>query len=73
VQFASDTYTVNEADGTVILTVTLIGTPTGDVKVDYATSDGTATAGTDYSEAMSSALVMLTSRTKPSIAGRASS
>jgi hypothetical protein len=46
--FGSDTYTVGEADGTVTLTVYLFPAQTGGpVAVDYATADGSATAG-DY-------------------------
>ena len=40
--------TVGEADGMVTLTVTLSAISTQDVTVSYATADGTATAGTDY-------------------------
>ena len=39
---------VNEGDGTVTLTVTRTGGSDGSVAVHYATSDGTAHAGTDY-------------------------
>ncbi|WP_374562874.1 beta strand repeat-containing protein [Ideonella sp.] len=39
---------VDEAAGTVTFTVTLDRPSTGTVKVDYATADGTATAGSDY-------------------------
>jgi hypothetical protein len=51
VQFDSDTYTVNENDGTVTLTVTLSRPSTDVVTVNYATGDGTAVAGTDYTAA----------------------
>ena len=40
--------TVNESAGTATLTVTLIGNIATDLSVDYATSDGTAIAGSDY-------------------------
>ncbi len=40
--------TVNEPDGTVVLTVTLSPASSGTVTVDYATSDITADAGMDY-------------------------
>ncbi len=41
--------TVNENDGTASITVTHVGPATGGgYTVDYATSDGTATAGADY-------------------------
>jgi hypothetical protein len=51
VQFASASYTVNENAGTAILTVTLSWSATGVVTVNYATSDGTAVVGTDYTAA----------------------
>ncbi|MBX3011388.1 MAG: Ig-like domain-containing protein [Caldilineaceae bacterium] len=51
VQFASPTYSVNELAGTATITVVL-DTPSAEVvTVDYATSDGTATAGSDYTAA----------------------
>lgn len=37
-----------EGEGEIVFTVTLLGTYTSDVTVNYATSDGTATAGQDY-------------------------
>ena len=40
----------SEADGTVDFTVTLSEAGENEVTVDYATSDGTATAGSDYTE-----------------------
>lgn len=46
--FASATYTVSESAGSVTLTVTRSGGTTGAVSVNYATLDGTALAGTDY-------------------------
>jgi hypothetical protein len=39
---------VDEGDGTVVITVTLNSTSPVSVTVDYATSDGTASAGSDY-------------------------
>jgi hypothetical protein len=42
---------VNETDGTAALTVTLSGAASGVVAVNYATSDGTAVAGTNYTAA----------------------
>jgi hypothetical protein len=51
VQFASSSYTVNENAGAVVLTVTLSGSTTNTVTVNYATSDGTAVANTDYTAA----------------------
>ena len=50
--FGSDTYTVFENDGIVTITVSRNDGTTGDVTVDYATTDGTATAGADYATAM---------------------
>lgn len=41
---------VNEADGTAEVTVTMAGSATSTVTVDYSTNDGTATALGDYSE-----------------------
>jgi hypothetical protein len=48
VQLSSPTYDVNEADGTADVTVTLSHAVDADVTVDYATADGTALAGSDY-------------------------
>lgn len=48
VQFQASSYTVNEVAGTATITVVL-DTPSAQiVSVNYATSDGTATAGADY-------------------------
>jgi Calx-beta domain len=48
VQFTSPTYTVAEAGGSATITITrTLGTAAG-ATVDYATSNGTATAGADY-------------------------
>ncbi|HEX4733751.1 MAG TPA: Calx-beta domain-containing protein [Thermoleophilaceae bacterium] len=48
-QLTSTSYDVNEADGLVTITVTRSGGSLGGtVTVDYATSDGSATAGDDY-------------------------
>jgi parallel beta-helix repeat protein len=46
--FANATYAVNETDGTVTLTVTRTGDTSGPATVQFATNNGTATAGTDY-------------------------
>jgi CSLREA domain-containing protein len=51
VQFAQSSYQVNENAGTVTLTVTRSGDTSGASSVSYATSDGTATAGSDYTMA----------------------
>lgn len=48
VQFSASTYNVAEADGTVTITVTRTGGDAAGVTVQYATSNGTATAGSDY-------------------------
>lgn len=50
--FGSDTYTVFENGGVVTITVNRTEGSAGDVTVDYATADGTATAGADYETAM---------------------
>ena len=46
--FASATETVGEGDGTKTITVNISEAPGAAVSVDYATSEGTATAGSDY-------------------------
>src|SRR5262249_29543960 len=47
-QFNSSNYSVNENQGTATITVTRTGGSDGAVAVNYATSNGTATAGSDY-------------------------
>ncbi len=47
-QFSAPSYSVSETGGTVALTVTRSGSTAGAVSVAYATSNGSATAGTDY-------------------------
>lgn len=47
-QFAADAYTINEAAGSVVVEVKRLGGTTGSVAVQYATSNGTASAGSDY-------------------------
>lgn len=47
-RFDAATYTVDEDAGTAAITVVRGGGTSGAVSVDYATSDGTATAGSDY-------------------------
>jgi len=43
-------YSVNESGGMVTITIQRFGDTSGTNDVDYATSDGTATAGTDYTD-----------------------
>jgi hypothetical protein len=50
-QFSAPTYSVGEAGGTATITVTRTGGSGGAVSVNYATSNGTATAGADYTAA----------------------
>jgi Calx-beta domain-containing protein len=47
-QFSSATYSATEDAGAVTITVARVDGATGVVTVDYATSDGTASAGSDY-------------------------
>jgi len=47
-QFSSSNYTVNENEATATTTVTKIGGNASGVSINYATSNGTATAGQDY-------------------------
>ncbi len=47
-KFSSATYSVNEGAGTATITVTRTGGSNGTASVNYATSNGTATAGSDY-------------------------
>lgn len=47
-RFDPAAYTVDEGAGTAAITVARGGGSSGAVSVDYATSDGTATAGSDY-------------------------
>ncbi|NLG22605.1 MAG: hypothetical protein GX555_14385, partial [Actinomycetales bacterium] len=48
VAFESDAFSVGEGDGSATITAELTTPTTEAVTVDYATSDGTATAGADY-------------------------
>ena len=50
-QFSSPTFSVGEAGPTATITATRVGTSIGAVSVAYATSDGTANAGSDYTGA----------------------
>lgn len=45
---SASTYSVSQSAGSVTITVDRTGGSTGAVAVSYATTDGTATAGTDY-------------------------
>src|SRR5262249_40141509 len=47
-QFSNAAYSVNENGGTATITVTRTSGSDGAVTVNYATSNGTATAGSDY-------------------------
>jgi Calx-beta domain/FG-GAP-like repeat len=47
-QFSSQTYSVSEDAGSVLISVTRVDGATGTVAIDYATSNGTAAAGSDY-------------------------
>jgi hypothetical protein len=51
VQLSAASYTASEADGTAIITVTLTAPSAKPITVNYATSDGTAKAGSDYAAA----------------------
>jgi hypothetical protein len=51
IDFKSLHYNVDETDGQATVTVERVGGVGGAVSVDYATSDGTATAGSDYAAA----------------------
>jgi uncharacterized delta-60 repeat protein len=48
VQFGSATYAVNENGGQITINVTRVGGTSGTATVNYATTTGTAVAGTDY-------------------------
>lgn len=50
-QFGSATFSVDENGGSATIAVTRSGSTTGSVSVDFATSDATATAGSDYDAA----------------------
>ncbi|TGO02323.1 hypothetical protein PN36_26875 [Candidatus Thiomargarita nelsonii] len=51
VQFSSATYSVTENGGQATITVTRTGGSQGAISANYATSDDTATAGSDYTAA----------------------
>jgi uncharacterized delta-60 repeat protein len=48
VQFSASTYSVNESGASVQVMVQRVGGDTGAISVNYATVDGTAVAGADY-------------------------
>ena len=50
-QFSSSTYSLAENGGTLTITVTRTGGSSGAVSVNYATSNGVATAGADFTAA----------------------
>ena len=56
VQFASSTQSVNESAGFITITVTRSGDLSGSASVDYETSDGTASARSDYTTALGTLL-----------------
>jgi hypothetical protein len=47
-QFSSATYSVNEDAGSIVITVNRVDGATSSATVDFATSNGTAVAGSDY-------------------------
>jgi hypothetical protein len=47
-QFSSSSYSVNEGSSSIIITVSRFNGSAGEARVDYSTSDGSATAGADY-------------------------
>ncbi|MEN8219058.1 MAG: Calx-beta domain-containing protein [Pseudomonadota bacterium] len=49
-QFSSANYSVNENGGSVTITVNRVGGSSGPISVNYTSSDGTATAGSDYTQ-----------------------
>src|SRR5262249_18832706 len=48
IQLFSNAYSVNEGAGTATITVSRTGGSSGNVSISYATSNGNATAGSDY-------------------------
>lgn len=47
-QFSSFSYSVSESGGSALITVSRFGGSAGEARINYATSNGTATAGQDY-------------------------
>jgi hypothetical protein len=62
IQFGATNYNVSESGGSVTVTVTRSGGSASVASVDYATSNGTATAGADYT-ATSGSLTFAAGRT----------
>ena len=62
VRLSSATYSTNENGGSALITVNRIGATGGTITVDYSTSNGTATAGADYT-ATSGTLTFLNGET----------
>ena len=56
IQFSAATYSVGEGAGNATIVLTRTGGTGGGATVDYATSDGTAVAGTDYTTATGTAI-----------------
>ncbi|MFC1479514.1 Ig-like domain-containing protein [Planctomycetota bacterium] len=48
VQLIASSFSVNEGNGTITITIERTGGSEGPASVDYSTSDGTASAGSDY-------------------------
>ncbi|ETR66631.1 MAG: hypothetical protein OMM_12545 [Candidatus Magnetoglobus multicellularis str. Araruama] len=48
IQFSSDLFTTTEDAGVITITMTRTYATDGTVTVDYATTDGTSTSGSDY-------------------------
>lgn len=63
--FSNANYRVNEYDGSATITVVRTGTEQGEITVDYATQDETATGGQDYS-ATAGTLIFATGETQKS-------
>ena len=61
-QLSAATYNVSESGGTAVVTVNRVGVTNGTITVDYATSNGTAIAGQDYT-ATSGTLTFLNGET----------